>query len=468
MPASTDPLRALAAAALAAAALAPAAPSRAGVALVARTETCGGDLHVEDPSGIAALPGGAFAVVDAGIERSPRFRGESLWEIDLGARSRRRALDLTPVTREPSDVTWCADREALLVTDDDELLLHVLSRSGERRATLDLGRVGARDPEGVACAGAGAVLVADGKGGEVLELSPAGALVRRIDLSELPVENAEGIAFDPESGGLLLVSEDPPSLVELTRDGALVAAHDLRRLGAERPRGVALAPAADGRGTSVYVADGGEPGEADGRIFELARVRRPAGAPVRTGLVGDVDGFGFRGDEPGFARGDLDGDGLLESGERLPEAAAGPAQRDPGDAPGTDAPVEVSEGHPLVLEHALELGGAEPVWARLTLLVGGARALGGRRSAVRADGHLLGEVLPTLGKHLHPGMIRASVLELPPAALRDLRDGRLRVEIAREPGTGSDELWIDFSRLEVAVAAPPNAARGALRQGGDS
>jgi hypothetical protein len=59
--------------------------------------------------------------------------------------------------------------------------------------------------------------------------------------------------------------------------------------------------------------------------------------------------------------------------------------------------------------------------------------------------------VPTRGEQLHPGRIAASVLELPPAALRALRDGRLRVEIAREPGTGSDELWVDFSRLDVVT-----------------
>jgi hypothetical protein len=49
-------------------------------------------------------------------------------------------------------------------------------------------------------------------------------------------------------------------------------------------------------------------------------------------------------------------------------------------------------------------------------------------------------------------VIAATVLELPPDVLRDLGDGALRVELAREAGSGSDELMLDYSRLEVAVA----------------
>jgi hypothetical protein len=466
-----DPRRAIAGLLLAGA-LSPAAEARAGVALVSRTETCGGSgMCVEDPSGIAGLPGGGFALVDGDAERSPRFRGESLWEVDLAGRKTLRAADLTGFTAEPSDVAWCEPLGALLVTDDDEIRLHVLSRSGEPRTAIDLAELGARDPEGVACAPEpGRVFVADGRGREILELTPEGRLVGRVELSELPVESAEGIAWDPEADHLLLLDDDPPTLFELTRDGSLVAGYDLVALGLVRPRGVALAPASDGRGTSVYVVDAGEMHEPDGRVFEVSRAHRPTGARVRTQLVGDVDGFGFRGDEPGFAAGDLDRDGLLEPGERLPAGATGPSPRDADDPPGTDAAVLVAEGRPLGLEHVLALGSGVPVWARLTLRVGGARALGGRRSAVRADGHLLGEVVPTRGRRLYPGMIGDTVLELPPAALRDLRDGRLRVEIARDPGTGSDEIVVDFSRLEVAIAesAPPEHRPVAPKQGGGS
>ena len=458
-------------AALAAAALAP-APARAGAALVARTETSdGGGLAIEDPSGIASLPNGHFVVVDDHSEGSPRFRGENLWELDLAARRSVRAQDLRPVTSEPSDVAFCAQLDALVVADDDALRLLLFSPAGEPRGAIDLAAAGAKDPEGVACdAQGGRIFVADGKARQVLELANDGALVRRLDLSGLPFANAQGIAWDAARERLILVSDEPPALFELDRDGSLVAAQDLVALGARRPRGLSLGPASEGRGTSLYVADAGERHVPDGRILEVALGARPAGARVRTALAGDVDGFGFRGDEPGFAQGDLDHDGLLEPGERLPDAPLAEPPRDAGDPPGTDAPVLVGESQPLRIDLPVELGGGEPVWARLTLVVGGARALPGRRSIVRADGRLLGELIPARDDRIVAGRIGATLLELPPAALRELRDGRLRVEIAREPGSGENRLWLDFVRLEVAVApaAPPARPQAAPKKGGNS
>ena len=410
-------------------------------------------------------------LVDDDAERPPRLGGENLWELDPAAPRSPRGVDLGELTKDPSDVTWCSATNTLLVTDDDELRLYELSLSGERRRTIDLSRVGAKDPKGVACAPElGRIFIADGKARQLIELGSDGSLVARVSLAELPFGNSEGIAWDPASGHLILVSDDPPALFELTREGVLWAAQDLLALGARRPRGLALAPASAGSGTSLYVADAGERHGPDGRILEIALTVPPPDARVRTQLAGDVDGFGFRGDEPGFAQGDLDHDGLLEPGERLPQPPVPKGVRDPADPPTTDVLVTVREGEPLVLDQAIELGGGEPVWARLTLVVGGARALPGKRSVVRADGRLLGELIPTRGERLYPGMIATTVLELPPASLRDLRDGRLRIEIAREPGTGDSALMLDFCRLEVAVAgaAPPVPKRRPLKQGGNS
>ena len=46
----------------------------------------------------------------------------------------------------------------------------------------------------------------------------------------------------------------------------------------------------------------------------------------------------------------------------------------------------------------------------------------------------------------------ATVIELSPASLRELADGELRVEIARDPASGDDDVMVDYSSLEVAVA----------------
>jgi len=431
--------------------------AQAGAALVARTDTWDHELRIESPSGIAHVPSsGRFVLVDADINRSPRFKGKNLWEVGLARGEVFQSVDLTAFTDEPSDIAYDPGRDSFFVTDDDAIRLHEVGPSGERRSTIDLAALGAKDPEGVTHARKlDRLFVADGKGQRVLELTPEGRLVGGFDFGGLGIGNAEGIVQDPESGHLFLLSDEEQTLYELTIQGELVAAHGLRGLGTVRPRGVTLGPSSDPEddpgARSFYVVDGGGKHHPDGRVYEVVLVNRPAGGAVRTSLVGDVDGFGFGGREPGFAHGDLDHDGLLEPGERLPDPLA-PNPTDSEDAPGTDSLSVVTEQRPLLLEHVFDLPDGPALWGRLTLVVGGARALPSRRNLVVADGHVVGEVIPTREKRLYPGMIDATVLELPPSVLRGLSDGRLRIEITREPGTGNDALMVDYSRLEIAWA----------------
>jgi hypothetical protein len=428
--------------------------ARAGAALVRRTELGGAEgWRGQDVAAVAWLgEPERLALLEEGGEGGARLR-----ELDLSGATPSRSLPLGSSAGEASGLAHHPGRDGFFVTDDDALRLHELDRGGRRLASVDLAELGARDPEGVAYAPAlDRLFVADGRARRVLELTPGGELVAKLELEPLGVESAEDVAWDPASGNLLVVGGDEPALFEVTRGGELVGAYDLLALGVLRPRGVALAPARAGwpaGARRLYVADAMNRDHPDGRLLEIALLRRPPGARVVTSLVGDVDGFGLRGDEPGFALGDLDRDGLLEPGERLPVVGEGrlPDRREPGDHPATDVGLEVSEVRPLVLELAPALGGATPSWARVTLVVGGARALAGWRNLVRADGWLLGEVIPTRKDRVHAGMIGATVLELPPAALRELADGKLRLEIAREPGSGSDVLMVDYCRLEVAL-----------------
>ena len=91
-----------------------------------------------------------------------------------------------------------------------------------------------------------------------------------------------------------------------------------------------------------------------------------------------------------------------------------------------------------------------PTWARLTLLVGDARTRAGTRNVVRIDGRRVGEIVGSTQKKLKAGAIASTVIELSPAALLELSDGSAQVEISRDPGTGSDDIMIDYSRLEIA------------------
>ncbi|MEN8184116.1 MAG: SdiA-regulated domain-containing protein [Myxococcota bacterium] len=439
-------------------ALASAFEASAGAALVGRTEIWREEgPHIRNAAGVAWVGEPArLSVIDGDAAGAGPAR---LFELDLSGLEPARAQELAAFAEEASGLAHDPTKDAFFVSDDDALRLYRVDRRGRRLATLDLGRVGARDPEGVAYGpGIDRLFVADGRARRVLELDTSGGLVASVDLEPLGVQAAEGIAYDADSDHLLVVSDDAPAIFEITRDGTLVGSYDLLELGILRPRGLALAPVRRGSGPAaprhVFVADAMNPDHRDGRIVEVALGHRPEGARVETTLLGDVDGFGFRGDEAGFPSGDLDHDGLLEPGERLPLSAGGafPDRRELSDPPTTDLGFEVSESRPLVLEVVLDPSDEAPLWARVTLVVGGARALPGRRNLVRADGWLLGEVIPTRDDRIHAGMIGSSVLELPPAALRELTDGRLRIELTRAPGSGSDTVMVDYCRLEVAFA----------------
>ncbi len=433
--------------------------ARGGVALVRRVDTWNGSgLRIANPSGIAFVPAtGSFWIAD---ERAGRG-AEDAWEVDLAGPRVLRALDLTPASYEASDLAYHPGRGTFFLTDDGALRLVEVDLEGRAVATTDLGERGAHDPEGIACDPEGdRLFVADGHGEQVLELTGAGALVGSFSLKDFDLHNAEGIAYDPQSDHLFLVSDDHGGLlVEVTRDGRLVQAHGLLELGAVRPRGLVLAPSSDPADppgtTNLYVADARTKDEPDGSILELARVARPREARVLVHLVGDADGFGFASDAVGFAAGDLDHDGVLEPGERLPGTLRTPPPfdlRSPEDPRATDALLVVTEEAPLRFAHAVDLGGRPALWARLTLVVADARALPGARHLVRADGRLVGELVGTREDELHPGHVEATVLELAPSVLRELGDGVLQVEIARAPGAGSDDVMLDYSRLEVAVA----------------
>jgi hypothetical protein len=440
-------------------ALAATIDASAGVALVRRIEV-GATPGIEGPGGIALREApSAFVVVDSHDAAGAR-RGR-IWTLDLsasgdgGARALASA-ELALVENEPSGVARRPGRDTSLVLDADTLRLLEVDESGRAVSSLDLAALGARNPEGIAVDADGSRLwIADGRARRVLELTAEGRLAGAFDLDPALFEDAEGIAYDAARDRLFLVSHRSALLAELSRDGELLGAWSLAALGAIRPHGLAIGPSSDPSddpaATSLYVADAMHRRRPDGRVLELARVQRPAGAPVLTSRFGDVDGFGFRGVEPGFARGDRDHDGLLEPGEQIP-ARRPWDNRDAADPEVSDATRVVAPGEPLVIRHRLALEDRKPLWARLTVVVADARALPGRRNLVRADGRLLGEVIPTREGRIQAGAIVATVLELPPDSLRELADGELRVEIAREPGSGDDDLMLDHSLLEVAVA----------------
>jgi hypothetical protein len=441
--------------------LAAASAALAGPVLLERMDTFEpAGLPVADPSSVAQGPDGTIFVTDASRWKGEPSPEHNLWQIDRATRSVVRAYGLR-FTREPAGVAYHPGRDTIFITDDDELALLEVDRNGRKLREIDLGDLGARDPEGVAIDVEGdRLFIADGRGRQILVVSTSGRLLHSLSLEQAGMRNAEGIAYDPRTRRLFAVDGKGGTLFELDEEGVLLGAYDLAALGIVAPEGIGLVADDAARsaihGPRLLIADELVHEQADGRIVEVALLRRPDESRVLTSLVGDADGFGFRGGEPGFAAVDRDHNGRLEPGEQVPGHAlstSGPADhREAEDDRATDALLIVASGAPLTLSHRVALESTAPLWARLTLVVADARALPLQRSWVRADGVLLGEVVGARGQRLAPGAVVQTSIELPPAALEQLRDGRLVVEIERPPGSGSDELWLDYSRLEVAVA----------------
>ena len=448
-------------------------PASAGAALVHRENTWTEDgLRIQNPSGITWVSGkdasapGHFLVSDLLHSRFPTTERAFLAPVghDMSALVSRTGIgfDLQDITRDPSGVAYHPRRHTLFITDDDEVKLYETDLKGRTLNTIDLAALGSSDPEGVTCdPRSGNLFIADGRARRILELSPGGDFISIFKLSDIiGLGAATGIAFDPTTEHLFVVAGRTGALFELTRHGDLVAAYDLVALGAQRPRGLAFAPSSDpgalSDAHSLYVVGDIAGKTPSGCILELHLARRPTKGRLVTELVGDVDGFGFLGHEAGFPNADRDHDGLLESGDQIPGSVIGsetPADnRELGDDAATDVMLVATENRPIVFEHSVPLAGRVPLWARLTLLVADARTVTGARNVITADGARIGEVIGSEQKNLRAGSIATTVLELPPASLRALADGDLRIEIARDPGTGDDDIMIDFSRLEVAVA----------------
>jgi hypothetical protein len=144
---------------------------------------------------------------------------------------------------------------------------------------------GSMDPEGLAF-GQGDLFIADGLGKEIYRVDPGANgvfqgvdddVITHFDVQTMGQQDPEGIDYEPMSGHLWVVSNDPATdLLEVTVTGSAVQTVDLAFLAAVAPAGVAVAPStvASGR-NDVFIAargidNGTDPTENDGRIYEIA------------------------------------------------------------------------------------------------------------------------------------------------------------------------------------------------------
>src|SRR3990172_2403513 len=150
-------------------------------------------------------------------------------------------------------------------------------------------------------------------------------VVTHWDTEAIGQPNPEGVAYDPETGHLLIVSNDSDSgITEATTDGALVGIIEISHLDIDSPSGVMLAPAGhDGPGTHLYITDRGHdnvinPDENDGRLFELALTGGGPSAPADLTNPGDQESLDRDVVSLQVVASDLDGDQLVYSALGLP------------------------------------------------------------------------------------------------------------------------------------------------------
>lgn len=421
---------------------------------------------VPDPSALTFIPPSRTLVVsDCEIERLQEFAGQNLFAFALETGREARSASTMAFSKEPTGITYHPRRRTTFITDDDGKEVYETDESGEVVGRFDTESLGCPDPEGItADPSTGNLFIVSGGTRTVFEATATGEPVSRIPLARQGILDPESIAYDPRTGHFFLASSAQQAIFEFSRTGSLLTTYSLASLGIISPQGLAFAPSSepsDPRGTmNLYVADAGIRDYADGKIVELALRSRPTDAVVYTHTVGDTDGFGFKGDEPGFAASDRDGDGRLEFAESLPDLDGRGAisleegrdafdnRTDESEAM-TDVSVLVTEAEPWELTHRFDLAGYTAGRARLTLLVADARTHPAQQSEVWVDGIMLGQIGGTTGGAALDGAISTTVLEFSNRALLALEDGELLVRITRPAGTESDDIAVDYSRLEI-------------------
>jgi hypothetical protein len=248
-----------------------------------------------DPSGLVYVESiGRLMVFDSAADELPGFDGINAFEIRLDG-TLVRSWSTIGFSVEPAGATYDPGSGHILISDDDigevfELdpgLDGVFGSGDDAVSSFSTAVFGSHDPEGIAFDPAtGDLFIANGRDSDDAELfwlSPGrnGVLdgvgpvgdddVTFIDVHSIGIINPEGIVFDPLRRTLLIADRSQPGKVfETTRDGFLVRILTLDSAVTTDLAGLELAPSStDPNVTSLYVADRGIEGVADGAIHEF-------------------------------------------------------------------------------------------------------------------------------------------------------------------------------------------------------
>jgi hypothetical protein len=230
--------------------------------------------------------------VEETVNGITHFAGANVWETTLSgsvvrtANISKVAPTVTPMTDEPTGVTWQPSSGHYFVTDDGKKGVFNLTPGADQRiGTSDdswtffwTNVFGNGDPEGICYDSlSDHLFVADGVNAEIYEYTTAGALVGHFDVLTYGVADPETVEFNPVGGTLFTLSnrQSGPIIVETTTSGALLQTIDVSAAGARKPAGLAFAPASNGsEAMRFYFVDRGvdnnsDPNENDGKMYEL-------------------------------------------------------------------------------------------------------------------------------------------------------------------------------------------------------
>lgn len=249
-----------------------------------------------DPSGLTYLAtSNTLLMTDGEVEETvggiTHFQGANAWELTLnGSVVRTHNLSaiapaIKPLTNEPTGIAWNPHNGHYFITDDDLRKIYdlapgndgLLGTADDLSFSFDTLAAGNVDPEGIAYDSINNFLfVADGLNQEIYQYTINGTLVNHFDVEQYGIADPESIEFNPDSGTLLILSNNVSRIIaETTTEGALLRTINVAAANGRAPAGLAYGPASDGSGAKrYYIVDRGidnnsNPTIVDGKLYEM-------------------------------------------------------------------------------------------------------------------------------------------------------------------------------------------------------
>jgi DNA-binding beta-propeller fold protein YncE len=273
-----------------------------------------------DPSGAVYIPiSNNLLISDGEVNEMPIFTGVNIWEVTLTG-GQVQEFSTTAFSDEPTGVAFNPNNQHLFFSDDtgaktvyemDSGPDGLYGTSDDTITSFRTGDFLSRDPEGIAFDKfQGHLFISDGadaSNAEVYEISPGenglfdgvppvgDDVVNQFDTSILGIHDPEGLEFNSDNGNLYIVGRADDIIVETTTAGTAVRVIDIAFLNATELSGLAYAPSSvNPLERSLYLVDRGvdndiDPGENDGRIYEISLGRFAPSIMINNAVVTEGD-----------------------------------------------------------------------------------------------------------------------------------------------------------------------------------